>query len=125
MRKSAKEQELADNARLLRAWKARHREELEGALAGPHGAMLERLVFILKGLELNSAPLLAAYVLGVDWATVDYLTRLVALHEINVAITYLRQRHGMSPFDDGVDVPNERKNMFQIIRGIVIGYETN
>jgi hypothetical protein len=77
------------------------------------------------GLELNSAPLLLAYIRGVDWSTVDYPTRLVALHETNVAITRLREYNEMSPFDDGVDMPNERKNIFQIIRGIVTGYTTD
>src|SRR5262245_40963289 len=38
-RKSNKEQKkLADDARLLRAWKAFHREERETVLAGPHGS---------------------------------------------------------------------------------------
>ena len=51
--------------------------------------MIERLVFILKGLTEESAHLLLAFIRGVDWATVDYHTRLVVLHEINAAITKL------------------------------------
>ena len=106
--RSEQEQKLIDDARLLRAWKNFHREELETALAGPHGAMVERLAYMLKALELNSAPLLLAYIRGVDWTAVDYLTRLTILHEINAAITRLRERNGMSPFDDGFpgDPPN-------------------
>src|SRR5262245_37734028 len=102
-----REQDLADNAHLLRGWRQWHKEELEQAIAGPHGAMIERLVFILKALELKSAPLLLAYVRVVDWSAIDYATRLVVLHEINTAITHLRERNGLSPFDDGV--PGDRE----------------
>jgi len=38
-------QKLADDARLLRAWRKWHREEREQALAGSHCAMIERLMF--------------------------------------------------------------------------------
>jgi hypothetical protein len=113
-----KDKELADDARLLRAWHRWHREERERALAGPHGAMIERLVFILDSLSLQSASLLLAYVRGVEWWTVDYATRLIVLHEINTAITKLRERNGLSPFDDGF--PGDRPNAFQIIRAILI-----
>ena len=101
----------------MRAWRAWHREELEKALAGLHGPMLERLVYILKTLAPGSAQLLLAYIRGVDWSSVDYPTRLVALHEVNVAIIKLRERCGQDPFDDGL--PGERDNVSRIIRKIV------
>ena len=119
--RSEQEQKLIDDARLLRAWKNFHREELKTALAGPHGAMVERLAYMLKALELSSAPLLLAYIRGVDWTAVDYLTRLTILHEINAAITRLRERNGMSPFDDGF--PGDPPNLFQLIRPILIPAE--
>jgi hypothetical protein len=115
-----REQELVEQSRLLRSWRKWHREELEQVLAGPHGAMVERLVFILKSLTLESAPLQLAYVRGIDWSAVDYPTRLVILHEVNTAITRMRERNGLYPFDDGV--PGERANVFQVIRGILTGY---
>jgi hypothetical protein len=99
-RNSKQEKKLADDARLLRAWKKFHREELAAALTGSHGPMIERLMFILKELSLNSAPLLLAYIRGVDWSTVDADTRFICLHEINVAITRMRERNSMDPFDD-------------------------
>jgi hypothetical protein len=43
MRKSEKDKKLADDARLLRAWKKFHREEREAVLAGPHGSVLAEL----------------------------------------------------------------------------------
>jgi hypothetical protein len=116
-----RERELAEQQRLLRAWKKFHREEREAALAGPHGPMVERLTYILESLELNSAPLLLAYVRGVDWQTVDYSTRLTVLHEVNTAVTKLREHNGLSPFDDGM--PGDRPSVFQTIRGIVTGYK--
>ena len=116
-RVAAQEQKYVDDARLLRAWHKWHCEERECALAGPHGAMIERLMFILDPLSLQSASLLLAYVRGVEWSTVDYDTRLIVLHEINAAITKLRERNGLSPFDD--DFPGDRPNAFQIIRAIL------
>ena len=113
-----RQQELADEARLHKSWRKWHREELEEAIAGLHGPMVERLMFILKELKLESAPLLIAYVRGINWATVDYSTRLIALHEINTAITRLRERNGMSPFDDGF--PGDRLNVLQTVRLILI-----
>ena len=50
-RRSEKEQTLQDNARLLRAWKRWHREQLKQALCGLHGDVLERLMLQLKNLQ--------------------------------------------------------------------------
>src|SRR5262249_1093496 len=52
------QKELADQARLMRAWKAWHAEQLDEALAGLHGAMVAELMTLLDGHELNSAPAL-------------------------------------------------------------------
>jgi len=65
--------------------------------------------------------LLLAYIRCVDWGTVDYFTRLTVLHEINMAITKMRERNGLSPFDDGF--PGDRPNVFQTIRTILIPAE--
>src|SRR6266436_3544476 len=56
------QKELADNARLLRAWKKFHREELEEALAGPHGATIAELLTLLDRLELSSAAVLLNFI---------------------------------------------------------------
>jgi len=42
-RRTAQEQKLADDAGLLRWWKAWHREQHEAVLARPHGAVLGEL----------------------------------------------------------------------------------
>jgi hypothetical protein len=82
-RKSAKEQELADNARLLRAWSRHHAEKLKEALAGVHGAVMARLMNELKNLRAGSE--LVDFIAAQDWSAVDAETRFIALHEINVA----------------------------------------
>jgi hypothetical protein len=47
-RKSAKDKELDDRNRLVRAWRKWHREQLEAALAGVHRDVFERLMHTLK-----------------------------------------------------------------------------
>jgi hypothetical protein len=79
--------------------------------------MIERLVFILKSLVPDSAPLLLAYIRGVNWPSVDYHTRLIVLHEVNRAITELREKSNLTPFDDGL--LGERDNVFRTIQKIV------
>jgi hypothetical protein len=116
---SAKDKELADREKLLKAWRKFHREELNTALAGPHGPMLERLVYILKSLAPDSASLLLAYVRGVDWSAVDANVRLVVLHETNAAVTRMRERlDPEKPIDDGIpDI--DRDNVFRVIRTLI------
>jgi hypothetical protein len=113
-RNAKQEKKLADDARMMRAWRRWHREQLEEVLAGPRGPMIERLMFILKELSRNSAPLLLAYIRGVDWTTVDADTRFICLHEINAAIAALRERHGMDPFDD--PLPGQPENVSRHIK---------
>ena len=48
----------------------------------------------------RSGAALLAFLSGVDWGSIDYDTRLIALHELQSAITKLRERHGLPPFDD-------------------------
>jgi len=74
--KTKKEKELADNARLLRAWKKFHREELEEALAGIHRDVMGRLMTHLAALR--SARDLVTFIEAQDWGAVDAHSRLVA-----------------------------------------------
>jgi hypothetical protein len=118
MRTQGKEEKkLADDARLLRAWRRWHREELEQAIAGPHGDLVAQFVQILRGLTLQSAPMLLKFVRTQDWRSIDSATRLILLHEVNTAITALRERNNMVPFDDTLD---DRLNVFNTIQAIMI-----
>ena len=115
MKQCTKEQALSDRSSLLRAWRNWHREQLEAALAGVHGAVLERLMAQLK--NLRSARALVDFINTQDWAAVDDDTRLIALHEINNAIVQLRERTGQAPIDDGL--PGEAPRAFQVIKEII------
>jgi hypothetical protein len=97
----ALEKELADNSYLLRQWHVWHREQREEAVAGPHGALVELLLDILRELTLHDGARLVEFIRAQDWNSVDYNVRLVCLHELNAAITRLRVKAGMPPFDDG------------------------
>jgi len=97
------EKELRDNARLLRWWKAWHREQREAVLAGPHGAVLAELFRMVKNLQHVQPAQLIGFARSIDWAVIDTDTKLVTLHEFNAAITRLRERHNMEPIDDTVE----------------------
>jgi hypothetical protein len=102
-RRTAKEKELADNARLLRAWKAFHRDEREAVLAGPHACTLTELFRMFANLQHMQPAQLIGLVRSIDWAAIDCDTRLVVLHELNIAITKFRVKQGAEPIDDTVD----------------------
>jgi hypothetical protein len=113
-RKFAKDKEVEDNARLLRAWCRWHAEMLEEALAGVHRDVLERLMEQLKALR--SARELVDFINAQNWEAVDADTRLIALHEINQAIMKLREKSGMEPISD--PLPGQPDNTFRIIKHI-------
>jgi hypothetical protein len=113
-RSEKKDKKLADDARLLRWWKKFHREQLEEALAGVHHDVLERMMVQLKNLKF--ARELVNAMAAEDWSTVDADTRLIVLHELNVAICALREKHGQEPIDD--PLPGEPDNAFRIIKNL-------
>ena len=113
-RRTAKEKELEDNAKLLRQWKHWHAEQLKEALAGVHRDVLERVMAQLENLK--SARELVNAMATENWSVVDAKTRLTALHEINVAITKLRSKSGLEPIDD--PLPGEPDNAFRIIKNL-------
>jgi len=117
-KRNAREQKLADDARLLRTWREWHREQLEEALAGVRRDVLERLMEQLK--DLRSARALVDFIAAQDWESVDADTRVIALFEINRAIAALRERQKLPPINDAL--PGEPLTAFQIIRGIIISF---
>ena len=104
--------------RCLSDWIKWHRAERDAVLHGPHGAMMERLLYILRDLDPQSATLLLAFVRGVDWLAIDSQTRFVALHEIDAAATKLRERLGLAPFDDGTGF-DDRQSVLVICRDML------
>jgi hypothetical protein len=108
---------IADDAKLAKAWRKWHEEELAEARNGPHGAIVTELMIVLDRLTTSSAPALLACFERPDWNAVHYDVRLVVLHELNTAITRLREQQSMPPFDDGV--PGERDNVFRRIKDLM------
>jgi hypothetical protein len=96
--KQERERERAGDAKMFRAWKAFHHEQLAEALTGLHRDVIARLMAHLK--KLRSARELVEFIDAQDWSAVDASTRLVALHEINAAIIKLRESQRLPPIDD-------------------------
>ena len=92
MKPDKRQQKLADDARLLRAWRKWHGEQLDEVLAGPYGAAVAQVIDFLKRMDPQSAPALIALVREFDWDQMDAGVRLVILHEVNAAIVKLRER---------------------------------
>jgi hypothetical protein len=117
-RRTAQEQKLADDARLLRWWKAWHREQREAVLAGPHGAVLGELFRMIRSLQHVRPVQLIGLARSIDWAVIDADTKLVTLHELNVAITRFREkRNPNEPISD--PLPNEPDSPFRTIKAIL------
>jgi hypothetical protein len=106
-RNSEKDKKLADDERLLRAWRNWHRERLDEAMAGPHGVVVVQVVEFLKTMSPASANALLALMRSQVWADVDADTRFELLHLINSTITRLREKNGMPPIDD--PLPDSRR----------------
>ena len=116
-RSTAKEQELRDNAHLLRAWRKWHAEQLSEAIAGPHGVIVVQVMATLKHLTPASANALLALMRSQKWADVDVDTKLELLHFINAAITDMREKHNMPAIDD--PLPHERLSVFLTIKQLL------
>src|SRR5262249_49806293 len=118
--KSEKDKKLADDARLLRAWKNFHRDEREAVLAGPYATTLVELFRMFSAIEHVQPAQLIGFIGAIDWGSIDYQTRLTVLHEVNEAITKFRESQKLDPIDD--PLPGAKPNAFQIIRGIVTSF---
>ena len=94
----AQGRELTERKELLRAWRLRHQSNLQHALDGPQGSLVDGLMKQLH--HLQDLRDLLAFITARNWSAVDYETRLVCLHEINSAIARHRERLGLAPFDD-------------------------
>ena len=116
--KQERERERAGDAKMFRAWKKFHREEREDVLAGPHSVTLGELFRMFANLKHVQPAQLIGLVGAIDWAAIDYSTRLVVLHEINNAITAYRVRRGLEPIDD--NLPGQSDTPFRTIKAIVL-----
>jgi hypothetical protein len=115
-RERAREKALAERDAQFRTWQREHRERLDAALAGSHGAKLATLLGFLESLTLETADALIECVRADDWAAADADTRFLVLRLINAAIVRLREQAGLEPFDDPLD---DRPDAFRVIRGLL------
>jgi hypothetical protein len=113
-RRTAQEKKLADDARLLRAWRAFHAEEKTAVLAGPYSATLVELFRMFSNIECVQPAQLVGFIGAIDWSGIDRQTRCVVLHELNNAIVRHRTSRGLAAIDDPLfDQPD---NVFRIVK---------
>jgi hypothetical protein len=105
-------QELADDAYLLRSWRAWHREERDAALTGPHGPLLSELLRMFENLKHMRPEQLIGFVRSIDWSAIDDATKQVVVHVLDNAIIAFRKKNGLDPFNDNLldapDTPSAR-----------------
>jgi len=116
-RQSQKDKELADNARLLRAWRTFHREEKTAVLSGPYSATLIELFRMFSAIEHVKPAQLVGFIGAIDWSGIDHQTRLVVLHELNSAIVRHCTSHGLDPISD--PLPDQPDNAFRIVKKLL------
>jgi len=117
-RRTAQEQKLADDVRLMRWWSAWHREERDAVVSGPHSSVLSELFRMFKNLDSVKPAQLIGLAKSIDWNLVDYNTKLVVIHELNNAITKFREKCGLEPIDD--NLPGNPETPFRAIKAIVL-----
>jgi hypothetical protein len=113
---TANSRENGDDRR-LRAWRRWHYARLAEALAGPHGNKVHELLGFLGGMTVRSMPELLNLIRTQNWQTIDAETRLTVLHEVNEAITRVREEHGAAPFNDAL--PGQPDTGFLIVKQLL------
>lgn len=106
----------AEREDLFRLWRKWRKERLEALLAGPHGEAVSKLVAFLKAMTLTDGARLVEHVRTAGWERTDADTKFEILSLINAAITALRERAELPPFDD--PLPGATPTTFLIIKGI-------
>jgi len=115
-RRSEKEQKkLADDARLLRWWATWHHEQRDEARA--KYPVLEELFRMFRNLDCVAPVQLIGLAQSINWAEVDYATKLTVLHEINNSITALRVKRDLEPIDD--PLPGEPEGPYRQLKAIL------
>jgi hypothetical protein len=114
-RVKAEEKALQERDDLFRLWKQWRREQVEALLSGPHGTKAQELLGFLQAMSLSDAPRLIEFVRDAGWRHADANTKFEILSLVDTAITVLRERAGLAPFDDGIP-PDEEPSASTIIR---------
>ena len=80
--------------------------------------MLSELFRMFSNLKHVQPAQLIGLVHSIDWASIDYNTKLTLIHEINTAITAFRVKRGLEPIDD--NLPGDPDTPFRTIKAIVL-----
>lgn len=115
MMPTAQEKARQEKQILAKQWKRWRREQSDIILEGPHAKDYRGLLILVNSLTPESAPALVRYIQHCEWLRrADRSISRTALTVIDDAITLLRVRHGLHPFDDSI--PGETPTAFEIIR---------
>jgi hypothetical protein len=88
-------------------------------LAGPHSTVLTELFRMFKNLQHVQSLQLIGFAQSIDWTMIDYVTRLVVVHELNKAVIGFREKRDVASIDD--PLPGEPESPFRTIKAIVLG----
>lgn len=115
---SPQEKAQAEKSALLKQWLRWRRERSDIVLEGPHGREYRDLLLLVGSLTAESAPALVQYIERATWLRqAPREVRHTALTVIDDAITLLRIKHGLAPFDDSL--PGEAPTAFEQIRSLL------
>jgi hypothetical protein len=79
--------------------------------------VLGELFRMFRHLQHVQPSQLIGFVDSIDWASIDYATRLMVLHELNNSITAYRVKRGLEPIDD--NMPGQPDTPFRTIKTIL------
>jgi hypothetical protein len=114
-REKAKAKALQERDDLFHLWQKWRRERLDTLLAGPYGTEIQALLEFLRTTSLDDSLRLVDFIRAGNWHLADADTRCEILGLINAAITTLRERAGLKPFDNGIP-PDEEPSTFLVIK---------
>lgn len=117
-RSAQAEKELEDDSRLLVLYRRYKKAQVRSLVEGRFGPQVKALLTIMHTMTLDSAPDLIRYIRGSAWiAQLSKDEKHILLGLIGRAITKVREKAGMAPFDDGL--PGDPPKAFEILKNIM------
>jgi hypothetical protein len=112
------EKDMEDEGKLLVLYRRYKREQVTALLNGPFGPQVAALVTIMRRMDLTEAGELIRHIQDATWIKLlSPNDRFILLGMVGRAITKLREKNGLPPFDDGVW--GENPKAFEKIRNII------
>jgi hypothetical protein len=107
----------AEKAELQGIWSHWHQQRKTALLEGAHKDAARQLISLLEHLTPEQGNELIACARAFQSADTD--TRATVLSLCNVGITRMRESHGWPPFDDPIPFPEDDRNVFLVLRGVL------